>query len=121
MRYIIFSLFLSILFMACTDENSSEKISFDTIEIQYPETQKDDSVIDSYFDNEVPDPYRWLEDDMSEETGEWVRQQNVTTNDYLKEIPFRDAIKERLTELWNYEKYSAPFIRGDYTYFYKND
>ena len=87
---------------------------------QYPSTKKV-AHTDEYFGTKVQDPFRWLEDDMSEETKQWVVSQNKVTNEYLSKIPFRDAIKKRLTQLWNYEKYSAPFKEGDYTYFYKND
>ncbi len=88
--------------------------------LNYPETKKVDTV-DQYFDTQVADPYRWLEDDRSEETGAWVAAQNKVTFDHLDEIPFRDKLKSRLTELWNYEKVSAPFKRGAYSYFYKNN
>lgn len=88
--------------------------------IAYPSTKKVDTT-DVYFGKEVPDPYRWLEDDNSEETAEWVRSQNQVTNSYLSNIDFRDVVKARLTELEDYEKVSAPFKRGDYYYFYKND
>ncbi len=87
---------------------------------KYPQTRKTDQT-DEYFGTKVSDPYRWLEDDRAEETKSWVAEQNKVTGDYLRQIPFRDAIKNRLTELWNYEKYSAPFREGEYTYFYKND
>ena len=88
--------------------------------LNYPETKKVDTV-DQYFDTQVADPYRWLEDDRSDETGAWVADQNKVTFDHLDEIPFRDKLKSRLTELWNYEKVSAPFKRGSYSYFYKNN
>lgn len=87
---------------------------------KYPETKKGNQT-DEYFGTKVSDPYRWLEDDRAEDTKGWVVAQNTVTNDYLSQIPFRDAIKNRLKELWNYEKYSAPFKEGEYTYFYKND
>ena len=89
-------------------------------QINYPETRKDNTV-DIYFGTEVADPYRWLEDDTSEETAAWVRKENKITFSYLKQIPFRDAIQKRMEELWNYERVSAPFKEGDYTYYYKND
>lgn len=89
-------------------------------DINYPETRKG-LIMDNYFGTEVADPYRWLEDDMSEETAEWVKAQNTVTYKYLDRIPYRDQIKNRLMEMWNYEKFSAPFKEGDYTYFYKND
>ena len=87
---------------------------------KYPETKKVEQK-DVYFGKEVIDPYRWLEDDRSEETKKWVIDQNKVTNEYLSKIPYRDDIKKRLTKYWNYEKYSAPFKKGDYTYFYKNN
>ena len=89
-------------------------------QMNYPETQKK-PVIDVFFDQEVVDNYRWLEDDRSEETADWVKAQNDVTFDYLDKIPFREQLKERLTGLWNYEKISTPFKEGKYTYFYKND
>lgn len=86
----------------------------------YPDTRKGDQV-DEYFGTKVSDPYRWLEDDRSEETKDWVKRENEVTQSYLERIPFRDKINNRLTELWNYEKFSAPFKEGEYTYYYKND
>ena len=88
--------------------------------MQYPETRKGE-VTDTYFGNRVADPYRWLEDDRSAETEAWVAEQNKVTQGYLETIPFREEIKQRLTTLWNYEKYSAPTKHGEYNYFYKND
>lgn len=88
--------------------------------LTYPETKKGE-VVDTYFDTQVADPYRWLEDDMSEETAQWVKTQNKVTFDYLSQISYRDKLKERLTKLMDYEKVSAPFKEGKYTYFYKND
>jgi prolyl oligopeptidase len=89
-------------------------------QMKYPETKRVEQT-DNYFGTTVSDPYRWLEDDRAEDTKAWVVAQNNTTNAYLDKIPFRDAIKARLKELWNYEKYTAPFKEGEYTYFYKND
>jgi len=77
-------------------------------------------IIETYFNDEVIDNYRWLEDDMSKETEEWVVKQNEYTFDYLSQISLRDQFKKRLTNLWNYEKVSSPFKEGVYTYFYKN-
>ncbi len=87
---------------------------------KYPDTKKGDQ-IDEYFGTKVSDPHRWLEDDRSEETKNWVVEENKVTSEYISHIPFSDAIKNRLTELWNYAKYTAPFKEGAYTYFYKND
>ena len=88
--------------------------------LPYPNTKKVDTV-DTYFGTKVPDPYRWLEDDRAADTKAWVQEENKVTQNYLAQIPFRDAIKKKLETLWNYEKYSAPFKEGKYTYFYKND
>lgn len=88
--------------------------------LPYPTTERGD-VVDNYFGTEVADPYRWLEDDNSEATAAWVEAQNAVTNDYLSQIPFRDAIRDRLTELWNYPKEGAPSKHGDYYYYYYND
>ncbi len=86
----------------------------------YPKTAKD-TVSDDYFGTKVEDPYRWLENDTSAETKAWVVAENKVTQNYLEQIPYRKAMKDRLSELWNYEKFSAPFKEGTYTYFYKND
>jgi prolyl oligopeptidase len=87
---------------------------------KYPQTKMIDQQ-DVFFGTTVKDPYRWLEDDRSEATAQWVKEQNKVTNSYLSAIPFRNAIKEKLTKVWNFEKYSAPFKEGGYTYFYKNN
>lgn len=88
--------------------------------LQYPET-KQVEVVDSYFGEQVPDPYRWLEDDRSKETEMWVKSQNKTTQSYLSSIPYRDEIEKIVKDRINYERVSAPFKEGDYVYFYKND
>lgn len=89
-------------------------------QLKYPETAKGD-VVDIYHGTKVPDPYRWLENDNSEDTKKWVREENKVTFGYLATIPFRDKVKQRLEELWNYPKYSSPFKKGQYYYFFKND
>ncbi len=89
-------------------------------DIHYPETKKL-SQVDMYHGFAVPDPYRWLEDDNSKETAEWVTEQNKVTNAYLNKIPFVNEVRNRLTELWNYPKYGTPFKKGKYYFFYKND
>ena len=103
--YFIFSL---AFFLSC--ENS----------FKYPKTEKID-VVDEYFNTKIIDPYRWLEDDMSPETESWVASQNEFTFKYLDKIPFRNKLKNRLEELWDYEKSTSPFKEGDFTYFFKND
>lgn len=86
----------------------------------YPET-KEINHVDKYFDDEVKDPYRWLEDDLSDATKKWVIEQNKATYAYLNEIPLRAQLKKSLTEIYNYEKISTPYKEGDFTYYYKND
>ncbi len=88
--------------------------------LKYPETKKVEHV-DEYFGNKVEDPYRWLEDDRAEDTKDWVQREVAFTKDYLAKIPFREEIRNQLKDIWNYEKISAPFVEGDFTYFYKND
>lgn len=88
--------------------------------MNYPKTNKVE-VSDTYFGTTINDPYRWLEDDRAENTKAWVEAENKVTQNYFSKIPFRDDIKKRLETLWNYEKFTAPFKEGPYTYFYKND
>lgn len=115
MKFTIVPAILVLAFVGCKEEPKKEVIS-----VSYPQTKKVDTV-DTYFGEEVKDPYRWLEDDRSAETAEWVKAENEVTFDYLNKIPFREELKERLSDLWNYEKVGPPFKEGDYTYFYKND
>ena len=91
-----------------------------TNKIVYPDAKKLDSV-DIYFNNKVEDPYRWLEDDNSEETEKWVEAENDITQNYLESIPFKNSLQERLTKIWNYPKYGVPFNKGDNYFFFKND
>lgn len=107
-RLIVFSLLTIIL--SCQNTNN----------LKYPTTEKS-VVIDSYFGTDIQDPYRWLEDDLSEETMDWVNNQNKTTFNYLNSIPYKRNIKKRLEQIWNYEKRTSPFNEGDYTYYYKNN
>tara|TARA_R110001632_G_scaffold34766_3_gene88172 strand:+ start:21442 stop:23601 length:2160 start_codon:yes stop_codon:yes gene_type:complete len=100
---------------ACKEESNKRDIT-----VNYPETAKK-PVVDTFFETEVVDNYRWLEDDKSKETEDWVKTENEVTFDYLSKIPYRDQLKDRLSELWNYEKITAPFTEGEYTYYYKNN
>lgn len=86
-----------------------------------PETRRQPESVDTFYGTAVPDPYRWLENDTSAETEAWVKKQNEVAFGYLEKIPYRDTLHQRLMELQNYERYSAPFTEGRYTYFYKND
>jgi len=110
-------LFLLVAAFGYSQENSNTNTS---MTLNYPETKKVDTV-NTYFGEKVSDPYRWLEDDRSPETEAWVKAENKVTYGYLKNIPYRDEIKQKLEKIWNYEKIGAPFKEGDYTYFYKND
>lgn len=94
---------------------------FRDIKVQYPETSRDTTIVDDYFGMKVADPYRWLEEEGSQPTLRWVGQQRSLANNYLKYIPYRDAIRQRLSELWNYERYSNPMKKGSYYYIFKND
>lgn len=89
-------------------------------QIKYPDTKKMNQE-DNYFGTIVKDPYRWLENDNSDETKKWVKEENEVTENYLSKIPFRQKVKERLEEMWNYPKYGAPFKEDEWYYFYKND
>ena len=107
-------LFISaVILLTSCGNNSNEKLS-------YPITKKG-NVVDTIFGTPVPDPYRWLEDDKSEDRAEWVKEQNLLTFGYLSKIPYREQIREHLTKMWNYEKFTMPFNEGEYTYFAKNN
>jgi prolyl oligopeptidase len=108
-------LFVALLCGFCEQEISAQSM------FRYPNTRKDESVVDNYFGTKVADPYRWLENDTSAETAEWVRVQTDLTSRYLKNLPFTAKIKSDLTQLWNYPKYGTPTKHGKYYYFYKND
>ena len=88
--------------------------------LTYPATRKTDQV-DDYHGTKVADPYRWLENDTSSETKAWVQEENKVTFSYLGRIPFRGQMKKRIEELYNYPKYSRPFRKAEYYYFYKNN
>jgi prolyl oligopeptidase len=87
----------------------------------YPKTRRDNSVRDTYHGTTIEDPYRWLENDTSAETGAWVKEQNKVTFDYLDKIPYRNKFRDRITELLNYPRFSAPFRVGEYYLYSKND
>jgi prolyl oligopeptidase len=106
-------LFILFLAVGCSKQEGPATVS------NYPTTKKVDTV-DTYFGVEVPDPYRWLENDTSAATAEWVKAQNEVTFSSLSNITYREAVKKRLLELNNYEKLGTPFRRGEYYYFYKN-
>jgi prolyl oligopeptidase len=108
----LISLFL-LFIMSCSNPPKPEKIS------NYPASAKVDT-IDVYFGEQVPDPYRWMENDTTKQVAEWVSAQNDVTFGFLDKIPYRAQIKKRLEELNNYEKVGSPFKRGEFIYYYKN-
>lgn len=121
MKHLLLTGSLLALLVGCNQTTTTSQNSTTNNEkMNYPTTKKGD-VVDNYFGTPVPDPYRWLEDDKSAETAEWVKAQNEFTFAYLSQIPYRNTIKEKLQKLWNYERIGAPFTEGDYTYYYKND
>jgi len=111
MKHIVLPIIACMIVGACS--NPKEKMN-------YPLSKKVDTV-DVYFDTEVQDPYRWLEDDNSEETKNWVIAQNKITDAYLEQIPNREKINKRLTEVWNYPKVGVPFKKGDLYFHYRNN
>ena len=116
MKKISFSILLLSAIAMITSCHQQKKIE----PVQYPETKKCDTV-DNYFSTAVPDPYRWLEDDYSEETANWVKAQNAVTQQFLSQIPYREQMKSHLMEIMNYPKEGAPWKKGDRYFFYRND
>ncbi len=112
MSFLFAVVFIAML-ASCSQPPKPETIS------KYPVSMKVDTV-DTYFDTKVPDPYRWMENDTSKQTADWVTAQNEVTSAFLKNITYRDVVRNRLLELNDYEKLSSPFKRGEYYYFYKN-
>src|SRR5256885_5877495 len=115
-------LFLILLICLIGSVALADTKNMNSTKMKYPETRRVDQV-DEYFGVEVPDPYRWLEADVREspEVAEWVKKQNVIARKYLDAIPQRPAIEKRLTELWNYERYSPPVQKGGQYFYAKND
>lgn len=103
-------------------ENPAGEAEADRASLQYPETVTVEQ-IDNYHGTDVADPYRWLEDDVreSEAVAAWVASQNEVTDEYLSGLEHRDAIKAQLARFWDYEKFSLPTKKGDYTFFSRND
>ncbi|MFM1932265.1 MAG: hypothetical protein RL226_1568, partial [Bacteroidota bacterium] len=107
--------FILPVLVACSSNTEKQVQS-----ITYPSTRKE-AVVDSLWGTAVEDPYRWLEDDRSEETGAWVKAQNAVTRSFLDSIPYRNDIRDRFKELINYERVSSPFKTGNWYFIYKND
>lgn len=117
---VIGSALLSAFVLTACMQQSPTEAEKKAINIKYPETEKKE-IVDTYFGTEISDPYRWLEDDTSDETAAWVKRQNEATFGYLENIPYRKKIEDKLTVLLDYEKTGMPFTEGHYTYFYRND
>jgi prolyl oligopeptidase len=110
------ALCMIVFIMASCKNEQKTKITL----MPYPETKKD-NVVEDYFGTKISDPYRWLENDTAADTKAWVEAENKVTQNYLSQIPFRDKVKKGLTEIWNYAKQTAPFRKGDYYFYTKND
>ncbi|MFM7766899.1 MAG: S9 family peptidase, partial [Bacteroidota bacterium] len=109
--------------MACSsgENQQTNQMEMPSIPVNYPSTQKNDSIADDYHGTVVKDPFRWLENDTAPDVKAWVESQNKVTFGYLNQVPFRSKIKDRLTEIFNYPRYSSPFRVGEYYFFSKND
>jgi prolyl oligopeptidase len=110
--------FLLIVFLAISCRNNATL--YDVPVVKYPSTKKVD-VSDNFFGTVVSDPYRWLENDTAMDVGQWVKEQNKVTFGFLEKIPFRNKIKTRLEEIYNYPRVSNPLKVGEYYLYYKND
>src|SRR5882762_7525209 len=111
------------LFLHHDNVGHSQQLSADSntgFKLEYPVAKKDDQV-DDYHGVKVPDPYRWLEDLDSPDTKAWVEAENKLTFGYLSTIPARERIKDRLTKLWNYERFSVPLRKGNYYFYSRNN
>ena len=121
MKKVLLFALLASLFGACEPSQEPQEESNNNLELKpYPETRKGE-VTDNYHGTEVADPYRWLENDTAAEVEAWVKAQNEVTEHYLSQIPYRNQIKDRLTDIWDYPKTSAPFKEGNYYFSYKNN
>lgn len=111
---------LCALFAGCQSEAPREAYSFSPIPFEYPSSLRDTSVADYYGELRVGDPYRWLESVNSPEAQAWVKEQRAATDNYLGQLPGRNYLRSRLSQLWDYERLSAPWKAGDYYYYFKN-
>ncbi len=121
-KTLIYGLTLGVVACGAPEQKAEKETMRSEIEVKaYPDVMRDTTVVDDYFGTAIADPYRWLENDTSAETEAWVKAQNEVTFDYLSQIPYREDVKNRLTELWDYEKVGTPFKHGDYYFMYRND
>ncbi len=108
--------FLAVIACNQTPKNEQKKLSM----LPYPKI-KTETQTDNYHGIQIADPYRWLENDTASDVIDWVKEENKITQNYLGQIPYRAIIKNRLTEIWDFPKYSSPFKEGDWYYFFKNE
>lgn len=122
LNYFVFIGILLGVFSCKSIESKVNKKSTLNIEkrMKYPETFRDNEIVDDFFGKKVKDPYRWLEDDNSKKTEDWVNRQIRFTENYLSKIPFREKIKNDLTKIVNYERFSIPIINNDKLFIYRN-
>mgnify|MGYP001226966939 CR=1 FL=1 len=120
MKNLLFLTFVLSLFFSC-QQTETAKSDNPVIPLTYPETRRDTGLAEDYHGTQIADPYRWLEIDTAADVEAWVGRQNKVTTDYLEQIPFREDIRKRYEELFNYPKLSSPFKVGEYYFFYKND
>lgn len=113
LRFLLSSLFVCLLVILFFGITHAQKFNYPPVRV--------DNVVDDYFGTKVPDPYRWLEDPDSPETQAWVEAENKLTYGFINSIPAREKIKARLTQLWNYPRYSVPYKKGGRYFFSKND
>lgn len=114
----------SVIYISCqpnASQNEAEPTVFKKITVLYPEAYRDSTQSDNFHGLQVSDPYQWLEDENSPSTEFWVKSQQSITNKYLEQIPYREAIKNRLESIWNYERTSVPNKKGNYYYIFKNN
>jgi prolyl oligopeptidase len=120
-NYLVAILMISAASCSTKKNEENADMQYPAIPVSYPETFADDPITDNYHGTAVNDPFRWLENDTASDVKAWVEAQNKVTFGYLDKIPFRTQIKNRLTEIFNYPRYSSPFRVGEYYFFSKND
>ena len=119
MRNTILMISAALLLMGCSEPSNENTDTISAPGDKLVTTTRGDHV-DTYFGVEVPDPYRWLEDDLSSDTADWIADQNASTRSYIDAIPLRDDVKNTVARLLNFERETAPFIEGGKRYFYRN-
>ena len=119
MRNALLMLTATVLLMGCSEPSNENTDSASAAGDKLVATARGDHV-DTYFGMEVPDPYRWLEDDLSKDTADWIADQNASTRSYIDAISLRDDVKNTVARLLNFVRETAPFFEGGKRYFYRN-